>query len=92
MRCLGLCAILAWCAFCIPASAGERFGQWSLEQHGDFVFALSFKRSLSFGDRTATSELAFVCNQEERYVAVLLIAIEPGRTSEPPNLSIDPME
>jgi hypothetical protein len=68
MRCLGLCAILAWCAFCIPASAGERFGQWSLEQHGDFVFALSFKRSLSFGDRTATSELAFVCNQEERYL------------------------
>jgi len=72
MRCLGLCAILAWCAFCIPANAGERFGQWSLEQHGDFVFALSFKRSLSFDHRTATSELAFVCNQEERYVAVLL--------------------
>jgi len=72
MRCVGLCAILAWCAFCIPANAGERFGQWSLEQHGDFVFALSFKRSLSFDHLTATSELAFVCNQEERYVAVLL--------------------
>jgi hypothetical protein len=72
MRCLGLYAILAWCALCIPANAGERFDRWSLEQHGDFVFALSFKRSLSFDDRTATSELAFVCNQEERFVAVLL--------------------
>jgi hypothetical protein len=76
MRCLGLYAILAWCAFCIPANAGKPFGQWSLEQHGDFVFALSFKRSPSFDDRTATSELAFVCNQEERYVAVLLIPLD----------------
>jgi len=57
-------------------SAGERFGQWSLEQPGDFVFALSFKRSLSSDDRTATSELAFVCNQEEKYVAVLLIPLD----------------
>jgi hypothetical protein len=76
MRCLGLYAMLAWCAFCGPATAGERFGQWSLEQHGDFVFALSFKRSLSSDDQTTTSELAFVCNQEERYVAVLLLPLD----------------
>ena len=37
------------------------------------IFALSFKRTISFDDRTATSELAFVCNQENKYVAVLLI-------------------
>ena len=47
-----------------------------LEQPGDFIFALSFKRSISFDDRTATSELAFVCNQEEKYVAVLLIPLD----------------
>ena len=37
---------------------------------------LSFKRSISFDDRTATSELAFVCNQEEKYTAVLLIPLD----------------
>jgi hypothetical protein len=40
----------------------ERFERWSVEQAGDFIFALSSKRSISFDDRTATSELAFVCN------------------------------
>jgi hypothetical protein len=65
----------ALCVYGLPATAGERFGQWSLEQPGDFVFALSFKRSLSSDDRTATSELAFVCNQENKYVAVLLIPL-----------------
>ena len=73
---LGLYAALALCVYGLPATAGERFGKWSLEQPGDFVFALSFKRSLSSDDRTATSELAFVCNQEEKYVAVLLIPLD----------------
>jgi hypothetical protein len=76
MRRLGLYAALALCVYGLPATAGERFGKWSLEQPGDFVFALSFKRSLSSDDRTATSELAFVCNQEEKYVAVLLIPLD----------------
>ena len=56
--------------------AEERFEQWSLEQPGDFVFALSSKRTISLDDRTATSELAFVCNQENKYVAVLLIPLD----------------
>jgi hypothetical protein len=43
--------------------------------------ALSFKRSISFDDRTATSELAFLCNQEEKYVAVLLIPLDGTFTS-----------
>ena len=73
---LALYAALALCVYGLPATAGERFGQWSLEQPGDFVFALSFKRSLSSDDRTATSELAFVCNQEEKYVGVLLIPLD----------------
>src|SRR6476620_4620490 len=88
MRCLRMYAMVAWCTFCIPATAGEHFGQWSLEQHGDFIFALSFKRSLSSDDRTATSELAFVCNQEERYVAVLLKPLDGTFENSPNSISI----
>jgi hypothetical protein len=58
------------------ATAGERFGEWSLEQPGDVIFALSFKRSILFDDRTAASQLAFVCNQENKDVAVLLIPLD----------------
>ena len=76
MRRFGLYAALALCVCGLPATAEERFERWSLEQPVDFIFALSFKRSISFDDRTATSELAFVCNQEEKYVAVLLISLD----------------
>jgi hypothetical protein len=61
--------------------AAERFGQWSLEQPDDFVFALSFKRPSLFDDRTAASQLAFVCNQEKKDVAVLLIPLDGTFTS-----------
>jgi hypothetical protein len=61
----GLYAALALCICGLPATAEERFERWSLEQPGHFIFALSFKRSISFDDRTATSELAFVCDQEK---------------------------
>jgi hypothetical protein len=77
MRRSSLYAALTLCVFGIPATAAsERFEQWSLEQPGDFIFALSSKRSISFDDRTATSELAFVCNQEQKYAAVLLIPLD----------------
>jgi hypothetical protein len=66
---LGVCGLSA-------SLAAERFGQWSLEQPEDFIFALSFKRSISFDDSTATSQLAFVCNQEKKDVAVLLIPLD----------------
>jgi hypothetical protein len=82
MRRLGPYAALALCVCGLSATAAaERFGQWSLEQPGDFIFALSFKRSISFDDRAATSALAFVCNQENKYVAVLLIPLDGTFTS-----------
>ena len=81
MRRFGLYAALALCIYGLPATAEERFERWSLEQPGDFILALSFKRSISFDDRTATSELAFLCNQEEKYVAVLLIPLDGTFTS-----------
>ena len=82
MRRFGLCAALALCVCGLPGTAvAERFGQWSLDQPGDFIFALSSKRTISFDDRTATSELAFVCNQENKHVAVLLIPLDGTFTS-----------
>ena len=36
-------AIIVWACELSAAHAVERFGQWSLEQPEDFVFALSFK-------------------------------------------------
>jgi hypothetical protein len=68
--------------------AAERFGKWSLEQPEDFVFALSFKRSILSDGRTATSELAFVCNQENKYVAVLLIPFDGTFKSRQRTISV----
>jgi hypothetical protein len=77
MRRFALYAAVTLCACGLSASqAAERFGKWSLEQPEDFVFALSIKRSILFDDRTAPSQLAFVCNQEKKDVAVLLILLD----------------
>ena len=76
MRRLGLYAALALCICGLPATAEDHFERWSLEQPRDFIFALSFKRTISSDDRTATSKLAFVCNQDKKYVAVLLIPLD----------------
>ena len=74
MRRFGLYAAVILCVCRLSASqAAERFGQWSLEQPDDFIFALSSKRSTLSDDRTAASQLAFICNQEKKDVAVLLI-------------------
>jgi hypothetical protein len=74
MRRFALYAAVILCGSGLSAThAAERFGQWSLEQAEDFVFALSFKRPILFDDRAAASQLAFVCNQERKDVAVLLI-------------------
>ena len=59
-----------------PATAAERYGEWLLEQPSDSILALSFERSITFNNRAATSELAFVCNPENKYVGVILIPFE----------------
>ena len=76
MRGFGLyAAVILFVCGLSATKAEERFGQWSLEQPEDFIFALSFKRSVLFDERTRASELAFVCNQEKKDVAVLLIPL-----------------
>ena len=82
MRLIALYAAVILCVCWLSASlAAERFGKWSLEQPEDLVFALSFKRPTLFDDRTAASQLAFVCNQEKKDVAVLLIPLDGTFTS-----------
>ena len=82
MRRFGLyAAVTLYVCGMSATAAAERFGQWSLEQPEDFIFALSFKRSISFDGRAATSDLAFVCNQENKYVAILLIPLDGTFTS-----------
>jgi hypothetical protein len=64
---------LALCCIGGAATAGERYGQWSLDPQGEG--ALSFKRFTAMQEPIA--ELAFVCNQESKYV-VVIIAPSPG--------------
>ena len=66
--------ILYVCA--LPATAAERHGEWLLERPSDLILALSFKRSITFNNRAATSELALVCNPENKYVGVILVPFE----------------
>ena len=82
MRLIALYAAVIPCVCWLSASpAAERFRKWSLEQPEDSVFALSFKRPTLFRDRTAASQLAFICNQEKKNVAVLLIPLDGTSTS-----------
>ena len=50
----------------LAAANGEDVGKWELEQRRDFIFTLSYKQSASINNKTATSELAFLCDQKNR--------------------------
>ena len=67
----------ALCCLGTSATAGERFGQWSLEFQEEGVVALKLKPTASPDDGFGAPEVAFVCNQESRYV-VAIIAPSPG--------------
>jgi hypothetical protein len=52
--------------FSVPAAtAGERYGEWLLEQPRSSVLTLTFKQSIPRGDKLATSELGFVCDKRD---------------------------
>jgi hypothetical protein len=52
--------------FSAPAAiAADRYGEWLLEQLRSSALTLTFKQSVSFDNKVATSELGFVCNQRE---------------------------
>jgi hypothetical protein len=50
----------------LAAANAEDVGKWELEQRRDFIFTLSYKQSASINNKTATSELAFLCDQKNR--------------------------
>jgi hypothetical protein len=76
MRRFVLYAALMLYVSALPATAAERYGEWLLEQPSGSILALSFKRSSTVNNRAATSELAFVCKPENKYVGVILIPFE----------------
>jgi hypothetical protein len=51
----------------VPAAiAAARYGEWLLEQPRSSVLTLTFKQSASLDNKVATSELGFVCDQEDK--------------------------
>jgi hypothetical protein len=64
--------------FSVPAAtAGERYGEWLLEQPRTSVLTLTFKQSIPRGDKLATSELGFVCDKRDglEIVGAVLIPV-----------------
>jgi hypothetical protein len=76
MRGFGLYAAFMLYLLAFSATASERFDQWSLESQGEGTFALAFKRPIPAQDGTGPG-IAFLCNQESRYV-VAILAPMPG--------------
>ena len=76
-RCVPYSA-LALCCLATSVTAKERFGQWSLEFQQEGVVALKLKPSVSPDDGLGAPEVAFVCNQESKYV-VVIVAPSPGK-------------
>jgi hypothetical protein len=65
--------------FSAPAAiAADRYGEWLLEQPRSSALTLTFKQSVSFDNKIATSELGFFCDQREtsRIVGAVLIPFD----------------
>ena len=75
-ECMSRFVLLMLYACALPATAAEWYGEWLLEQPNGSILALSFKRSITLDNKASTSELAFVCNPENKYVGVILIPFE----------------
>ena len=69
---------LALCCLATSVTAREGFGQWSLEFQEEGVVALKLKPTASPNDGFGAPEVAFVCNQESKYV-VVIVAPSPGK-------------
>src|SRR5260221_1740308 len=59
----------------VAASAADRYGDWLLEQPRSSVLTLSFKQSVPLNDKIATSELGFICDQNDKSIGVILIPV-----------------
>jgi hypothetical protein len=60
----------------LVATAADRYDEWLLEQPRGSVFTLSFKQSVLFNSKIATSELGFVCDQTDKLQSAILIPFD----------------
>ena len=82
MRRFLLCTALALCFSVRCAPAADRSGEWLLGQPRTAVFTLSFKQSVPRNSKIATSELGFICDQEDKSALVGAILIPVDGTFE----------
>ena len=71
-----LYAALALYFSVLGATAADRYGEWLLEQPRSSVLTLSFKQSVPLNDKIATSELGFICDQNDKSIGVILIPVD----------------
>ena len=71
-----LYALLVLCFGGVAATAADRYGEWLLEQPRSSVLTLSFKQSVPLNDKIATSELGFICDQNDKSIGVILIPVD----------------
>jgi hypothetical protein len=76
-----MCRFLPYTALALyfsvfSATAADRYGEWLLEQPRSSVLALSFKQSVPLNDKIATSELGFICDQNDKSIGVILIPVD----------------
>jgi hypothetical protein len=77
MRRSSLYAALALFVLGSSATTGEEFEQWSLESQVEGIVAFKVRPSVTLNDKFETAQLAFICNQEGKYV-VGILAPPPG--------------
>jgi hypothetical protein len=76
-----MCRFLPYTALALyfsvfSATAADRYGEWLLEQPRSSVLTLSFKQSVPLNDKIATSELGFICDQNDKSIGVILIPVD----------------
>jgi hypothetical protein len=74
-RCLPYTALALYFSV-FSATAADRYGEWLLEQPRSSVLTLSFKQSVPLNDKIATSELGFICDQNDKSIGVILIPVD----------------
>src|ERR1700688_4084915 len=71
-----LYALLVFCFGGVAATAADRYGEWLLEQPRSSVLTLSFKQLEPLDYKIATSELGFICDQNDKSIGVILIPVD----------------
>src|SRR5580704_11420147 len=64
------------CFSVFSATAADRYGEWLLEQPRSSLLTLSFKQSVPLNNQIATSELGFICDQNDKSIGVILIPVD----------------